>query len=245
MRREFRNRAFLPVFVPVVVLVSIGLLVGLFAAILLWNTRVTAITLAVVTAGGILFAVALANTRDELGRARRTVVILAGFVPVAVGGAFALGAVNIPSNELNINREPEIRVPADAPELAAESAQSFCLPQPDGSCKDTHEWDVTPSKASEQFAYFFDNRDSATGPHNLAIYTLGGNEQDPTPGDALNVPDPFNGPARRGYLVQDATVPQTFFFQCTVHPSTMWGIGKIVPGDGSGTAGSDSSGGGS
>ncbi len=238
MRRDFRNRAFLPVFIPVVVLLAIGLLVGLFAAILLWNTRVTAITLAVVTAGGILFAIALANTRDELGRARRVVVILAGFVPVAVGGAFALGAVQIPQNELNINREPEIRVPEDAPVMAAESAQSFCLPQPDGSCKPTHEWDVTPSEASEQFAYFFDNRDSATGPHNLAIFTLQGSKDDPNPGDTIIKPDPFDGPEKRGYLVQDATVPQTFFFQCTVHPSTMWGIGTIEPaGGGSGSGG--------
>ena len=107
MRREFRDRAFLPWFIPVAVIAVIGVLVGGFALILLYNTRTVAVVLALMAAAGVLVGVALANTRDRLSAAQRVVLVVAAAVPTLLGAAFAAGVGGVPASELNINRQPE------------------------------------------------------------------------------------------------------------------------------------------
>lgn len=227
MRTEFRNRVFLPVFLPVaIVLGVVGLVVG-FAFILLYNTREAALVTALVAAAGILVAVALAATRDRLEGSKKAAVIGAGTVPIIVGGIFAIPAVSgVDPSLLNINRQPHLVIPDDAPLLAADSIDGFCLPT-DGGCELIQEWEVTPSEETEQFAYVFDNLDQGVA-HNLALFTVSeGAEGVDQKGDEILVPPPFPGVGTEAYVVEDE-VPSTFFFQCTVHPSTMWGIGTIV-----------------
>lgn len=236
MNTEFRNRAFLPVVLPVAILLGIGLLVGSFALILLYTTREVALVLATVAAGGILLAISLASSQDRLDPGKRAVVAFAGAFPVIAGAVVAIWQP-VDASLLNINREPHLSVPEDAPLLAAVDALNFCLPTEGGGCEPVDVWEASPSQQVDDFAYFFDNQDTATGPHNLALFTLAGSESEPEPGDPVFVPDPFEGPQVQGYVVEEAEVPETFYFLCTVHPN-MNGVGRIVGGEG-GAGGED------
>jgi hypothetical protein len=244
MKTEFRNRAFLPVVLPLAILATIAIVVGGFAALLLWNTRWTAIVLAGVVAAGILVTASLSSSQDRLDPMRRSAVGLAVLVPVLLGGLVATGVLgNVADADRNINREPHgpqfllPAVPEGIPTLGATSINSFCLPQADGSCTDTREWDIPAEEAPEVFQYAFDNLNEGVD-HNLVLYSLSDpNATQPEPnlgGDLLTpeVPDPFPGVEERAYEFSwpDGQAPQTFFFQCTVHPSTMYGIAKIVSG---------------
>lgn len=236
MKTEFRNRALLPVVIPLAIVGTIALLVGSFALILLYNTRFTAIVLAIVAAAGILIAMSLASSRDKADGRVKGAVALAGGTPIVIGLLIAVGVVgNLAPEDININRQPHAtgpqlpEVPEDAPVLAAESLNSFCLPS-GGTCEETNEWEIpADAAADETFIYAFDNRDTTTGPHNLVLFTLAGSADAPEAGDLLfeEAPPPFDGPDIRAYQTAEA-LPEQFYFLCTVHPNTMWGVGTVA-----------------
>lgn len=226
MNTEFRNRAFLPVVLPIALLLGIALLVASFALILLYTTHEVALVLATVAAAGILLAFSLASSQDRLDPGKKAVVVFAGAFPIVAGAVIAV-TQPVDASLLNINREPHLAIPEDAPLLAAEDALNFCLPTEDGGCEVVDRWEVTPSQQVEDFAYFFNNLDTATGPHNLALFELAGSDDAPEPGAAVFVPDPFEAPDTRGYVVEETEVPSTFYFMCTVHPN-MNGVGVIA-----------------
>jgi hypothetical protein len=230
MNTEFRNRAFLPVVLPVAILVAIALLVGSFALILLYTTREVALVLATVAAGGILLAVSLASSQDRLDPGRRAVIGVAGAFPVIAGAVVAIWQP-VDASLLNINREPHISVPADAPSLTAIDNLNFCQPTEGGDCEIVDVWEVPAPPEGEQFAYRFDNQDTATGPHNLSFFTLAGSESAPEPGEALFVPTPFEGPEERAYVVDVEMPDDAFYFLCTVHPN-MNGVGRFGDAEG-------------
>lgn len=246
MNPDFRNRAFLPIVVPLAILLAIAAGIGLIALLLLYSTRETAVALAIVIAAGILVATALAATRDRLDSRQKSAISIAVLTPIVAGAAFATGVVgNIPAEELNINREPHeegmvlAQVPPEAPVLAAESLDSFCLPT-DGGCEPTREWEI-PYGGEEEFLYAFDNRDTGT-PHNLYLYELedlsGATEEPISIGsvseDQLLTPEPpptFAGPAAQAYrFTPEGEVPEQLYFVCTVHASTMFGVATITDG---------------
>lgn len=106
MRREFRDRAFLPIVVPIAVLVAVVAAVGLVAFVLLYNTHQAALALAAVMAAGILITVSLAASQDRLTAGRKLTLVAAGSVPVLLGAGFALGVFGtVDPTLLNINRE--------------------------------------------------------------------------------------------------------------------------------------------
>lgn len=127
MDKQFRNRAFLPIVMPLAILAFIAILVGLFALILLWNTRESALVLALVAAGGVLFAISLASSQDRLTGLQRGVITVAGVVPVLLGGAVAVGVWEVPDEELNINRTPHIVAGALEGSEAAVVATEFAF----------------------------------------------------------------------------------------------------------------------
>lgn len=255
MKREFRNRAFLPVVMPLAILLGIGVMVGIVALILLYVDREGAVAVAIAGAAGILVAISLAASKDRLDAPRKGAVLLAGIVPLAVGGLVAAGAIGgVPDEDRNINAEPHgpqfvfDGLLEGAPVLAAESAASFCLPS-DGGCEDTNEWEF--SYTPEQIAYAFDNQDSSAQ-HNLFIYAmpdqdlsgldaplglgdLDANGQLITPGE----PPTFMGPVQQTYqwtppaegeeTEELPAVPEQAYFVCTVHPGSMWGVATITP----------------
>ncbi len=257
MKTEFRNRAFLPLVMPLAILGSIGVVVGLIALILLFVDRQGAIAIAFMAAAGVLVAISLSASKDRLDLPRRSVVALAGITPIVVGGLVAAGALGgLADEDRNINVEPHgpqfvmAGLPSDdtVPVMAAESLQSFCLPS-GGGCEDTNSWEMTQSEA-EQFAYAFDNRDPSTE-HNLMIYNVDPAELDGLDGalpladvqanySVITPAEPPNTPPGSAETYQwevpvtaedgtEVPLPETAYFVCTIHPSTMWGVATITP----------------
>ena len=257
MKTEFRNRAFLPIVMPLAILGVIGAVVGLVALILLFVDRQGAVAIALLGAAGVLVAVSLAASQDSLDTARKGVIGLAGVAPLVVGGLFAAGALGgIADEDRNINVDPhgtnfiQPGLPdGDAPVMAAVDLQGFCLPSECGSSTYTNAWDMTQADA-EEFVYAFDNRDP-NSEHNLFIYAVPPEELDGL-SEALPLGDvrdnyPVITPAEPPNVApgaaetyawqppattEDGTevpLPEQAYFVCTLHPSTMWGVASITP----------------
>lgn len=253
MNDDFRTRGFLPVVIPIAILVVVAGGIGLFAWLLLYNTREGAAALAMVAAAGILFAIALAASQDEMTRAKKAGATLAVVGPVAIGLAIAGGVVSIPDEDLNINVEPHgpefllADVPEEAPVMAAVDLSSFCLPS-GGGCEPTREWDLETPEDVGTFLYAFHNMDT-TAEHNLAIFAVPeegsfGSSVDGLGTDSLTpeLPATFIGDATRAYEFawplaegeepaegeEGGAAPEEFYFVCTVHPSTMYGVGTFT-----------------
>lgn len=239
MKTEFRNRAFLPVVMPLAIILVVAAVVALFAFILLYNTHEAALVIAVVAAAGILIAVALAASQDELDGPKKAAVFAAGALPVVAGGVFSIVAVTggVDASLLNINREPHLQVPPDAV-IAAQNITSFCLPTEGGGCEDTREWTVSLQEATGLFSIFqFQNLDS--NPHNVALFTLA--DEDVAPGDLgadsgdenLFTGDVITGPAAEIVYEPDPGLEAgKYFFQCSVHPQDMVGVLTVTEGGG-------------
>lgn len=247
MNDDFRNRAFLPVVIPLGILVVVVAGIGLYWWLLSFNTREGAFVLAMVAAAGILVAMTLATSQDSLSRGKQFGVALAALGPIAIGAVIAGGAFGLDPATLNINAQPEEpsllldAVDPEAPVMAAESLNSFCLPG-GGGCEETNEWAVeSTADIAEMITYTFDNRDSGVE-HNLALFALPEEGSFGASVDALgtdplspSLPDTFPGAEERSYEFEwaageegaEPVQPEEFYFVCTVHPSTMWGVGTI------------------
>lgn len=226
MKTEFRNRAFLPMVLPLaIILFTLGL-AGLFALILLFNTHTVALVIAAVAAAGVLLAIALAASQDRLEGPQKAAVVAAGALPVVLGGLFALGVGGVDDSLLNINVEPHLVVPENAPQIAAVDSTSFCFEQEDGSCEPTNSWDMTFASAEDEVVVFA-NLDEGT-PHNVSFYELEGSADAPEGGAELFVGDIFNGVEVRPYQVGSALQGGEVFFVCDVHPSTMLGVASVT-----------------
>ena len=236
MKTEFRNRAFLPIVMPLGIILGIAALVLSFAFILLYNTKQAALIIALVAAAGILTAISLAASKDELDGPQKAAVFGAGVLPIVAGLIFSILSVNgaVPAEALNINRVPPLSVPEDAI-IAAENEQEFCLPTDDGACEPTQEWSVGAQEAS--FLFEFQNLQQSVA-HNVAIFSLA--DQDVTlddlePGlgeEELFQGDIFPGVAERVYDVEEGLEPGTYFFHCTVHAGDMIGLMTVTEGEG-------------
>lgn len=229
MKTEFRNRAFLPVVLPLAIVGGALSLIVLFAVILLWNTRLAALMIALVAAAGILLAISLASSKDRLGAPQRAAVVGAAVLPVMVGAVFALGVGGVDESALNINREPHLVVPEDAPLIAAENAQTFCFPQEDGSCTPTDAWDIELASEDEAVVVF-ENLDEGI-PHNVAFYVLEGDEPDTSDAGAIYKGEIFPGIETRAYTIEDGLPSGDVFFRCDVHPN-MQGTATVTIGGG-------------
>jgi plastocyanin len=81
--------------------------------------------------------------------------------------------------------------------------------------------DCLVAPASEKFTINFDNQDDGVL-HNLDVFTEQG-------GDSLASTDPKTGPAKEPLNV-DPLDEGTYYFQCDVHPTTMFGALAVVKG---------------
>lgn len=106
MRSEFRNRAFLPVVLPLAIVLVVAAAVAGFAILLLYNTREVALVLSAVTAAGVLLAAALAASKERLSGRTGLVVVTAAATPLILGAVVAAGVVPVEPSALNINRQP-------------------------------------------------------------------------------------------------------------------------------------------
>ncbi len=228
MNTQTRNRVLYPILVPVAVLLVMGGFIGLVALVLLYTTHNAALMIAAVAAGGILFSISLAATRDKLDLGAKAVLMFAAAVPFVLGGAYALGVIgDIDDDDRNINVEPLLVIPDDAPLIAAENSVEFCMPD-NGGCEPIFDWDIVPSQETDFLSFFFENREVGVG-HNVVFYELEGTEESPSPGPAI-----FGSPVKPGYFLEGYVsevrwdeLPEVFYFNCAVHPN-MDGIARLV-----------------
>ncbi|MFP4635192.1 MAG: hypothetical protein ACLFRD_04965 [Nitriliruptoraceae bacterium] len=232
MNNDFRSRIVLPIVLPIVVLLTMAAFIGAVAAALLWNTNAGALMLAAVAAAGILFTVSLASSQDRLGRARGGVLVFAAVLPLLVGGGIAAGVIgDVDDDDRKINVEPHVVVPDDAPVIAAENAQEFCLYDDEGECQATDTWEIEPSQETEQVAFVFDNIDPDGTEHNVVFTELEGDEDDPAPGsETFLASSLIPGGASEPFLSDEwawTELPEQWYFVCSIHPS-MEGVAYLA-----------------
>jgi hypothetical protein len=232
VNQDFRTRVFQPIVLPLLVLLAMAAFIGLVAITLLYNTHEGALMLAAVAASAILFTVALAASQDRLDVGRRVAVAFAAVIPFAIGGAIGLGLIGgVADEDRNINVEPLLVIPEDAPVLAAENSQDFCLAD-NGGCETVDLWEVTPSAEGETILFVFDNREAGV-PHNVVITELEGSVEDPAPvGEEFLETEVVTGPIEDFYEDESLTwedLPEQWYFFCRVHPN-MNGVGEVVTG---------------
>ena len=232
MNHDFRSRVIMPIVLPILVLVTIAAFVGTIALTLLYNTKGGSLALAAAAAGGILFTVSLATSQDKLRVPQTGVVIFAAALPVLVGGAFALGLVGDIADEARMaNVQPLISVPDDAPIIAAENSNNFCVYE-DGACAgELTEWEVVPSAETEQLTFLFENLDPSGTQHNVVITDLAGDASNPGAGDTTFASSSLiPGGTSEGFQADEVTwaeLPEEWYFVCALH-STMNGVGRVV-----------------
>lgn len=195
--KEVHLRSPLPVVVPLVALVALGLVAIGFSRLLLGASREAAIVIAIVAAVSVLGAATFIAVRPRLDRTAWLELAAIIVAPVLIAAGIASVAD---------------RPPAAAP--VAEEAHA-AAPAPvevgaDGLAFDTDEITLT---AEAEVSIAFDNQDLA--PHNIAIYPdeEAGRAQE---GAIFDGPDIQPG----GSTVYEFTAPAagTYYFQCDLHP---------------------------
>lgn len=223
MKTEFRNRVFLPVVIPLTIVLAMAAFVGTLAMVFLYGNHAGALALAATGAGGILFTVTLATTQDRLDAGRRAVLVLAAATPFAIGGLIGVGAIgDLEDEDRLINVEPLLQVPEDAV-LAAENIDEFCLPT-DGGCEATELW-TAETQGEDEFVYEFDNLDDIQ--HNLSINELEGDRDSPEPGEQIHEGATIGG-GEQSVEQAPGLEPDDYYFVCDLHPATMTGVLEVV-----------------
>ena len=229
MKTEFRNRVFLPIVLPLAVLLAMALGIGAVASILLWNTHQGALVVAAVAAAGILLTVSLAASQDRLDAGRRAVIAFAALVPFALGGAYAGGLLGgIADEQRNINAEPLLVIDETTPRIIAENSQEFCQDTGNG-CEPIDTWEVSPGEDIETLLFVFENREAGV-PHNVRFAQLAGSADAPEPGDELLTTENITGVDELIYNDEASSwgeLPEQWYFYCTIHPQ-MSGVGQVA-----------------
>lgn len=233
MNPDFRSRVLMPILLPLGVIAAMAAFVGLVAYVLLFNTHNGALAIASLAAGGILFTVSLAATRDRLDPARRAVVVLAAALPFVGGGLVAAGVVGgVDDAQRNINVEPLEIVDAEAPVIAAETSADFCIPEDEGrGCDPVEQWELGVADTASPVTFTFDNREAGV-PHNVVFASLGGSESEPEPGDDILESELITGPETETYTDESLTwedLDEQWYFYCRVHPN-MSGVAQLAAG---------------
>jgi len=230
---DFRSRILAPVLIPVLIVLVMGAFVGGVAALLLFNTKTGALAFAAVAAGGILFAISLAASRERLDTRARVVLSLAAALPFGLGLGVATGVLgDVPDEARMINVQPLLSIPADAPVIAAENSLEFCLIAEDGTCVPTDRWDVVPGTTAT-ISFLFENLEPQI-PHNVVITELDGTIEEPRPGTVIVESTLISGISREYYVADSVAwddLPEVWYFFCRVH-ANMNGIGTVVTAEG-------------
>lgn len=125
MQSEFRQRAFLPMMIPVAIVGTIALVVGLFAVILLYLPQDVGNIVAITAAAGILGGGALAASQESLDPLKKVGVGLAVGVPVVFGGVVAAGTDICEQTACPADFQPILRVPPGVPVIVSSQPAAF------------------------------------------------------------------------------------------------------------------------
>lgn len=232
MNPDFRSRVLMPILLPLAVVLAIAAFVGMVATVLLYNTHNGALAIAALAAGGILFTVSLASTRDKLSFGPRAVVLLAAALPFIGGGLVALDVVGgVADEDRNINVEPLEVIDADAPIIASENSEEFCIPDEGGACEPVGYWEVPVDDPTETIQYTYDNLEVGM-PHNVFFAELVGGADEPEGGDVIMETDLVTGPETTEYSDESLAwedLGDEWYFYCEIHPN-MNGVAAIAEG---------------
>jgi len=213
------NRIVMPILMPLGILAAIAGFVGLFAFIMLYNTRLGAVALASVMASGILAAMSLAASADTLGPRQKAGVAIAGLAPILFGFGLAVTGGGVDDESLvNINAQPHgpsfDGLPAGHGATVTAGADSGL------------EFDQTTVTlpAQGEVGINFVNQQAVT--HNLFVYASAADF------DANGTPIAFTSTFQAGQeaALWTAAGEADLFFICTIHPSTMRGTVALVEG---------------
>lgn len=200
MRKEVRERAFLPLAIPLGAIAVIAVGAITFSRILLNVPKEIATAVAAMIAINILVVFGVVAVREKLSQSQLFMMMVAAVIPLVIGGAVAVGAVEVSTGEEHAEEEGPPSVSLIAQNLAFQPAQ-------------------LEATAGEDFVISFDNRDAV--PHNVAIFKgADATAQNVFRGDLIT------GPRTVSYQVP-AQEPGTYFFLCEVHP-TMTGTVQIA-----------------
>lgn len=222
MRPDVRDRLFLPLVVPLLLLGAILGSVFLLAMLLLFNPYAVSLTLAIVIGAGVIAYFAIEASRsDDLTRAKRAVVGFALFAPILLGAAVAVDLIDVDAARM-VDVEPHLVIPEGAPVIIADSIDFGTLDPETGE----EEWDevvvTLEVAAGEEVVVVFENRESA--PHDVDIYETQEGMDERRAEEVIFESDPFPGPDQRVYEFE-APEPGTYPFHCSVHPQM---VGEFV-----------------
>jgi hypothetical protein len=198
VENQFRTRVLRPLAITFGVLLAMLAFIGVVASTLLWNTKNGALVIAALAAAGILFIVSLVTSQDRLTLPQRSVAVLAAAVPLLVGGLYGMGVLgDIDDDERNINVQPLLIVPDDAPVVYAENSVEFCMVDEGGACEPIDEWEVA-YQGPDEFVFVFENLEAGVA-HNVAIFEL----EDGGMGDLIHGGQIFEGVDEAPEFVDD------------------------------------------
>lgn len=189
MNRALRDRAILPVAIP---LSAIGLIAGvvfLFSRVLLTIPKFVAVFVALFVATNILIVCSVLAVRKMRSATDLAPLFAVAAVPVLLGAAIATGFIEVAGEEKH--EAGPIVVEISAANLAFNKTEIKLT-------------------AGKKTVIRFNNTEATS--HNLAIY------KGADAAEAIFKGDIFGGPGTRDYSF-DAPGPGEYFFRCDVHPN--------------------------
>lgn len=201
MNPALRDRFLLPVAIPVGVVIVIGALALLMSWVLLNVPREVAVAVAMMTAFNILAGASFLALRDKVTAVHAVPMVAVALLPLIVGGAIAAGVVPLKGTEGTEG--------AEAPAVALVEIAA------DNLLFDKTQLDVP---ADKQFKLRFDNKEDQF--HNVEILKE-------KAGDAIFSQPFFKGPRKVTWDVAPI-LAGTYYFQCQVHPTTMFGKVEVT-----------------
>jgi plastocyanin len=212
MKPVVRDRFVMPIVLPIAIVVILALALYGFSRILLSITPEAATATAIVVAGGVLGAAAVAAGRKQVRLSTIAAMIgsIAGFAMLAGGIALAVAGGEEEDGE---GERPVVVLAAAEVEF---DRTSLSVP------------------AGHPFTLRFHNQDAGVQ-HNVDIF-----DNDAFAGEPLFPGEIVTGVTQIDYLV-DSLAPGAYFFRCVVHPP-MVGEMEAVEGEGPGGPGEPSGG---
>lgn len=193
MDPKVRDRLVLPVLLPLGVLLVIALVTILFALVLLAVPAAVATGIAIGAAVSVLLIFTVLSIRERLSAADAAFMAVVAALPLVLGGAVALGVVEVADEGHGGEEEP---TPIEL-EVIAENIE--------------FDTDRIVVEAGRPLSIAFENKDTA--PHNIAIF-----EGDSPEGEVRFQGEIFPGPETMVYAAGEFE-PGQYYFHCDVHPS--------------------------
>lgn len=223
MNRDTRDRAILPIAIPIAAIIGIVFFVFFFSRILLAVDPIFATLIALGLSLNIITASALVAALPRL----RTAILVGAlaFGAVLLGGAGVLAMVVSPAARLETGREG----PGEGGEhgpipggTCEPSGTKLTIVAPPGALTGGFDKKCLAVPAAKPFTIEFDNEDQGLI-HNVNIYT------DPSASESLLHPPSegaITGPDEITYEGEPIDEPGRYFFRCDFHPTVM--IGAFV-----------------